>query len=128
MTDGRSVTSSVEVEVDPETAFLVFTEELSCWWQQGPINFYDSTRAFEQRMEPGVGGRLLEVYDDATGEELEIGRITSWQPGSLLAWTSWWTTCAPRSASRRAAPGRSSTSSPRSPTAASTAAGRPGYA
>jgi uncharacterized glyoxalase superfamily protein PhnB len=40
------------------------------------------------RCESGVGGRLLEVYDEATGEGLELGRITVWDPGQLLAWHS----------------------------------------
>jgi uncharacterized glyoxalase superfamily protein PhnB len=88
MTETRSVASAVEVAVDPETAFKVFTEELDCWWLQGPINFYDSTRAYEQRMEPGVGGRILEVYDDVTGDGLELARITRWEPGVSLAWRS----------------------------------------
>jgi uncharacterized glyoxalase superfamily protein PhnB len=86
--DARTVASSVEVSVDPDTAFRVFTEELDCWWLQGPINFFDSTRAYGKRMEPGVGGRLLEVYDPASGEGLEVGRLTSWEPGVRLAWTS----------------------------------------
>jgi uncharacterized glyoxalase superfamily protein PhnB len=40
------------------------------------------------RCEPGVGGRLLEVYDDAAGDALELGRITVWEPGKRLAWHS----------------------------------------
>jgi hypothetical protein len=36
------------------------------------------------RFEPGVGGRFLEVYDDAKGDVLEIGRITVWEPGRRL--------------------------------------------
>ncbi len=88
MTDARSVTSSVEVAVDPATAFAVFTEELDCWWIQGPINFYDSSRAYAKRVEPGVGGRIVEVYDLASGDGLELARITAWEPGARLAWTS----------------------------------------
>ena len=42
MTTTNAVTSSVEVAADPETAFAVFTEELDCWWIQGPINFFDA--------------------------------------------------------------------------------------
>jgi uncharacterized glyoxalase superfamily protein PhnB len=38
--------------------------------------------------EPGVGGRLLEVYDLAAGDVLELGRITVWQPGEQLSWRS----------------------------------------
>lgn len=88
MTDARSVSSTVEVEVDPATAFTVFTEEMDLWWMRSPISFWDSARAVAKRCEPGVGGRLLEVYDDATADALELGRITVWEPPSLLAWHS----------------------------------------
>ena len=88
MTAPRSVNSSIEVEVDPATAFKVFTEELDCWWIQGPINFFDSARAYGKTMEPRVGGRIVEVYDQQTGEGLELGRITVWEPGKRVGWTS----------------------------------------
>ena len=88
MTTTNAVTSSVEVAADPDTAFAVFTEELDCWWIQGPINFFDATHAYSARMEPGVGGRIVEVYDGETGEGLEVARITVWEPGARLAWQS----------------------------------------
>src|SRR5207247_6203426 len=78
------VTTSVEVVVDPTAAFEIFTEEIGRWWRPGPINWYDSTRAIDIRFEPGVDGRWLEVYDDAAGDVLEIGRITVWEPGNRL--------------------------------------------
>lgn len=83
-----STVVSVEVPVDPVTAFAAFTEELDLWWVRGPINYFDAARALGMRCEPGVGGRLLEVYDEATGDGLELGRITVWEPGARLAWTS----------------------------------------
>jgi uncharacterized glyoxalase superfamily protein PhnB len=88
MTDDLSVTSSVEVAVDPATAFTAFTEEIDCWWIQGPINFHDSARAYGKRIEPGVGGRIVEVYDDVSGDGLELARITVWEPGARVAWHS----------------------------------------
>jgi uncharacterized glyoxalase superfamily protein PhnB len=84
----RTVSAEVTVGVDPKTAFAIFTDEMDLWWVRGPINFYDASRAIARRCEPGIGGRLLEVYDDATGEALELGRITTWQPGERLAWNS----------------------------------------
>jgi hypothetical protein len=83
-----STSISVSVPVDPATAFIAFTEELDQWWVRGPINYFDSGRAVGMRCEPGVGGRLIEVYEEATGEGLELGRITVWEPGIRLAWTS----------------------------------------
>jgi uncharacterized glyoxalase superfamily protein PhnB len=84
----RSITSSVEVAVDPDTAFRIFTEEIDCWWLQGPINFYDSARAYGHRFEAGVGGRIVEVYDEGSGDGLELARITAWEPGVVLGWQS----------------------------------------
>ena len=74
--------------VDPETAFTAFTEELDLWWVRGPINHHAAGRMRAMRCEPGVGGRLLEVYDEETGQALELGRITEWEPGKRLAWRS----------------------------------------
>jgi uncharacterized glyoxalase superfamily protein PhnB len=83
-----SVTATIDVAVDPGTAFKIFTEEIDAWWDRGPTNFYDGGRALAKRFEPGVGGRYLEVYDDATGDVFEIGRITVWEPGSRLVYRS----------------------------------------
>ena len=88
MSEPRSRESSVEVAVDPKTAFTAFTEELDLWWVRGPINAYDSGRLAEMRCEPGVGGRILEVYEVERGEGLELARITAWEPGERVAWKS----------------------------------------
>jgi uncharacterized glyoxalase superfamily protein PhnB len=82
------MSSEVIVRVDPLTAFRVFTEEMDLWWLRGPINFYDSARATGMRCEPGVGGRLLELYREDGSDALETGRITTWRPGEVLAWDS----------------------------------------
>lgn len=88
MNEPRSRSSTVEVAADPLTAFAAFTDELDLWWVRGPINAYDSGRLVEMRCEPGVGGRILEVYDQETGEGLELARITAWEPGRRLTWES----------------------------------------
>jgi len=80
--------ATITVTVDPKKAFEAFTEEIDLWYVRGPINYFDFARAVGMRCEPGVGGRLLEVYDETTGEGLELARITVWEPGRRLAWTS----------------------------------------
>jgi mannose-6-phosphate isomerase-like protein (cupin superfamily) len=78
------VTATVEVAVNPARAFAIFTEEIGQWWRPGPINWNDSHRAIGIRFESWVGGRLLEVYDAATGEGFECGRVVVWEPGVRL--------------------------------------------
>ena len=84
----NQIESSVDVDVDRDTAFHAFTREMNCWWKQGPINFHESSKAFENRIEPGVGGRIVEVHDATTGDGPELGRITDWYPGERLSWRS----------------------------------------
>ena len=82
----RSATAAVEVAADPVTAFQVFTEEIDLWWVRNPINFWDSGRVTAMRIEPGVGGRVLEVY---SGDDvLELATITEWEPGARLGYRS----------------------------------------
>ena len=63
MTQPASVRVTVYVAVDPITAFEIFTEEIDVWYRRGPHHFFDPARAAAIRFEPGVGGRLVEVYD-----------------------------------------------------------------
>jgi uncharacterized glyoxalase superfamily protein PhnB len=81
MTDGDTVTSDVVVAVDPTTAFHAFTAEIDLWWRRGPINFWsDAHRVVEIRCEAGVGGRIVEVLDDHSGDTVfERARITAWE-------------------------------------------------
>ncbi len=79
-------TSTIDVDVDPLTAFTAFTDELDEWWGNGPIDAWDSSRCIGRCVEPGVGGRLLELYQD--DESLELGRVTVWEPGARVCWQS----------------------------------------
>jgi uncharacterized glyoxalase superfamily protein PhnB len=83
-----SASAAVEVAVDPMRAFAAFTDEIDSWWVRGAINFFDASRAVAMRIEPGVGGRVLEVYDDVAGDVLELGRVTVWEPGAQLSFRS----------------------------------------
>jgi uncharacterized glyoxalase superfamily protein PhnB len=90
MNNEQVVSSEVVVAVDATTAFKAFTEEMDLWWMRGPINFWsDAGRVVEVRCEGGVGGRILEVLDDAaSGAVFERARITVWEPGVRLGWES----------------------------------------
>jgi len=81
----RSASAQVEFAAEPQRAFIAFTEEIDAWWVRGAINFFDAARAVEMRIEPGVDGRVLEVYE---GDVLELGRITVWEPATRLAYRS----------------------------------------
>lgn len=88
----QSASAFVEVTADPATAFRIFTDEIDLWWVRGPINFFDAARAVGMAIEPGVGGRILEIYrrgsDTVDEDVLELGRITAWEPGERLAYRS----------------------------------------
>jgi uncharacterized glyoxalase superfamily protein PhnB len=84
----RSASAAVTVAVEPLSAFAAFTDEIDSWWVRGPINFFDPGRAVAMRIEPGVGGRVLEIYDEARDNALELGRITVWEPGVQLTYRS----------------------------------------
>ncbi|TDU87317.1 putative glyoxalase superfamily protein PhnB [Kribbella voronezhensis] len=88
----QSASASVEVGADPLTAFRIFTDDIDLWWVRGPINFFDSARAVGMKIEPGVGGRILEVYQPATETAAEdvlvLGKIIVWAPGERFAYRS----------------------------------------
>jgi uncharacterized protein YndB with AHSA1/START domain len=82
-----TATAAVEVPCDPGTAFAIFTGDIGTWWKRGTRYWNDSARGVELRLEPHVGGRVLEVYDAESGEGFEIGRVLVWEPGKRLVFT-----------------------------------------
>jgi len=79
-----SITTSVEVAVSPDVAFDVFTRDIDAWYRVDTAALPDITRTGAIRFEAHLGGRLLDVYDLATGAGRELGRITTWEPGRRL--------------------------------------------
>ena len=56
-------------------------------WQRGPINFWSPAhRVASVVMEPGVGGRIIEVLSGGEGEVHERARLTTWEPGVRVGW------------------------------------------
>jgi hypothetical protein len=70
----------VEVEVDPATAFEVFTSEASAWWHRDR-SLFGPDAAGVMRFEPQVGGRLL------LDGEREVGRVSVWEPTPRLVFS-----------------------------------------
>ncbi|WP_436498165.1 SRPBCC domain-containing protein [Actinokineospora sp. HUAS TT18] len=87
MSTTTTANASVEVAVDPETAFAVFTADIGAWWKRGTPYWNDGERGQQLRFEPEVGGRLIEVHDLESGEGFEIGRVLVWEPGRRLVFT-----------------------------------------
>jgi uncharacterized protein YndB with AHSA1/START domain len=84
-----AATAEVVVDASPDDAFHAFTSEIGLWWRRGTPYWNDAERGLSVRIEPGVGGRFIEVYDLDTGAGYEVGRVTGWEPGRRLAMT--WT-------------------------------------
>ena len=80
--------AEVVVDASPEQAFRIFTEEIGLWWRTDTPYWNDRERGLSVRIEPGIGGRFVEVYDIETGTGFEVGRVTTWEPGERLAF-SW---------------------------------------
>lgn len=80
---------SVLVEVPPEDAFQIFTEDIDLWWRRSLRYRIAPGRDGTIHLEPGIGGRLYE-YSTARGDTAlkETGRITAWDPPHrlLLEW------------------------------------------
>ncbi len=82
MSEPTRITATTVVATDAATAFDMFTTDVDAWWKRGP-RFRPSVHGVGVlRFEPGVGGRLIETYDDDS--TFEFGRIKVWAPGERL--------------------------------------------
>lgn len=75
-----TIRKSIRVECSPEDSFKVFCVDMANWWPGG-FGGKDS----KLHLEGEVGGRFYERRGDGT--EYEIGRVTAYQPPSLVAFT-----------------------------------------
>jgi uncharacterized protein YndB with AHSA1/START domain len=77
---------SVLVEVPPDIAFQIFTEDIDRWWRRGLKYRVDRGRDGTIHLEPGIGGRLYESLQAGGDTALaETGRVTAWDPPRRLA-------------------------------------------
>jgi uncharacterized protein YndB with AHSA1/START domain len=84
----ETVRVSIELAAAPAEAFRIFVEDIDEWWARGPKNRFRAPWAGVMRFEPGIGGRLLEIYDEDASDFYEVGRIKVWEPGRRLVF-SW---------------------------------------
>lgn len=79
---GDRVRVSIRVEATCEVAFRVFTEDIDRWWRRGLKYRVAGTRRGFIRIEPGVGGRLFESFEDDSGATriIDTGRVLAWEP------------------------------------------------
>jgi uncharacterized protein YndB with AHSA1/START domain len=85
-TDIDPVVATVVVAVPPEEAWAVFTDRIGEWWPVLDGHSVGGERVADVRLEPGVGGRLYERWQDGT--EHEWGGVTAWAPAQRLE--LWW--------------------------------------
>lgn len=70
-----------DLDCSPEHAFEVWTSRIDTWWPRD----HTVGEAAAVVLQAGVGGRIFER--DPDGVERDWGRVTAWEPPSLLAYT-----------------------------------------
>ncbi|MEZ5831197.1 MAG: SRPBCC family protein [Dongiaceae bacterium] len=79
------VDKSLIVPCSPARAFQAFTAEIDQWW---PIKTHsvNQAKARRVRIEPAIGGRIVETADD--GSECAWGKVLTWSPpgGFSVTW------------------------------------------
>jgi uncharacterized protein YndB with AHSA1/START domain len=78
-----TIHKSIRVERPPQLAFRIFCEAIGEWWPKGPS--FNGKPLADMIIEGRIGGRFFERYTDGT--EYEIGRVTAYQPPSLVGFT-----------------------------------------
>jgi uncharacterized protein YndB with AHSA1/START domain len=75
-----TIKKSIWVGRPPEVSFKVFCQDMAEWWPGG-----FGGKDAKLYLEPATGGRFYEKRAD--GSEYEIGRVTAYQPPSIVAFT-----------------------------------------
>lgn len=82
---GRPVArAQVFLEPWPEEAFGIFVRDVGFGLRTSSWSWVQPERGRYIRLRRGAGGRVVEVYDAATDDTFDIGRVTVWQPGTRL--------------------------------------------
>ena len=88
MRQADSVTVSTVVTVDAHEAFRLFTAEIGAWWRRDPAYRFRPNASGTMRIEPGVGGRVLELYREEPEDAYVVGEVREWDPPRRLVF-SW---------------------------------------
>jgi len=80
-----NVEQNILIAANPERVWQALTGEISRWWT--PPYLRDAGRASGLVMEPRVGGRLMEPWDDQGVAGYLIGHVVEWLPPQRLACT-----------------------------------------
>jgi uncharacterized protein YndB with AHSA1/START domain len=80
----KRVERTITIAAKPERVFQAWVEEMNQWWTKPYYN--DHERVIGLHMEPKLGGRYIEQWDENGGGFL-IGTIVEWLPPLRLAYT-----------------------------------------
>ena len=84
LADRPPVRQATTVRSDVEHTFEVFVREIGAWWPRQPYSVGgDRVRAVT--VEPELGGRVYETWDDGTVREW--GTLLAWEPPRRLTMT-----------------------------------------
>ena len=79
-----AIEQTIEVSIDVERAFRVWTERIDLWWPKESHSIGGQTQT-RMAFEGAGGGRFVERTPD--GREIEWGKILAWEPPSRLVHT-----------------------------------------
>jgi uncharacterized protein YndB with AHSA1/START domain len=82
--DHEPIVEAYELRCSPDTAFAVYAGRIGEWWHPNYTANPDTLQVVT--IEPGVGGRVYESHRG--GDEIDWGRVTVWEPGRRLVYTT----------------------------------------
>ncbi|MEM9344644.1 MAG: SRPBCC domain-containing protein [Pseudomonadota bacterium] len=77
------IRKSVTVPLPPDDAFALFTAGINRWWPMDTHSLSSGEGDASVRVEPRVGGRILETLPDGT--DAPWATVTTWEPGRRFA-------------------------------------------
>ncbi len=82
---GDQARVSVLVEVSPDEAFRIFTQEIDQWWRRGLAYRAGGRTTSVLHLEGRVGGKLFETIDSGGSTRVvQTGHVIVWEPPARL--------------------------------------------